>query len=218
MLFSNQRPVFHLLTIRGAGLCSGMMLLRGNIFRKSSDSRITHASLIKYYTQIIQACVHAQLHKHLLTPRSFCSAFRGSVKKHEVLWLSSNFPLTHTVISPSVTLRLLTNTAAELHRAGVREGIRGLDDSPNYRCLHHAHMTSLKCHPAKHTDTRTHIFCPHNIRLWCDAGRAHVTQDWSNSNAGSCTRDGLAGCQFTCPNIHTVDHLMLCNCVLVHWR
>lgn len=149
-----------------------MMLLRGNVFRESSDSRIIHASPNKYYTQIIQACVHAQIHKHLLTPLCFCSAFCGSSKKHEVLWLSWNFPLTYSVISPSVTLRVLTHTAAELHRAGVRKGIWGLDDWPNYRCLHHAHMTSLKCHSA---NTHTHIFCVPSIGLWCDVGQAHVS-------------------------------------------
>lgn len=159
MLFCNQHPVSHLLMsvyIQRRWPGFPMMLLRGNVFMKSSDRRFIHASLIIYYTQIIQACVDTQIHKHLLTTLCFCSAFCGSVKKHKVLWLSWNFPLTHSVISPSVTLRVLTNAAAELHRAGVRKGIWGPDDWPNYRCLRHAHMTSLKCRSAKHIHTHTH--------------------------------------------------------------
>lgn len=120
---------------------------------------------------------HVYVHKYTNTYWHHCVFVVHSmalVKKHEVLWLSWNFHLTHSVISSSVTLRVLTNTAAELHRAGVRKGIWGLD-WPNYRCLHHAHMTSLKCHSAKHTHTHTYIFCPHSIRLWCDRGQAHVS-------------------------------------------
>lgn len=87
MLFSNQHPVSHLLISvyiqRRAGMGFEWWDWEEMFFMKSSDRSFIHASPIKYDTKIMQACVYPQMHKHLTT-LCFCSAFCGSIKKHEV--------------------------------------------------------------------------------------------------------------------------------------